>query len=246
MTEEIKSEPIAAPAPVEQPPTAPPEADDPSIVARKWLETASVEEIVKHPRFGGILGQRQQEMRERVRKELEAEQAEKARLQAEQELEKLANEDPVTFAERYLSEKERKRIADQQRELRSGVRKEFAEKIGKTFQTLAEWQELTPEEFNQLQQAVEGKDDEDAIGAFNIAALNIVAERKSAKKLADFRSKDLAKEREAIRAEEAAKLLERSPRPDIARGSQAPAPDPTRLSDKDFDQWYRQNMLGKI
>lgn len=239
--------PPADPTPASAPP-APAAAPAEPVVhpGVEWLNTAPVEEILKHPRFGGILGQRTQEERERIRKEIEAENAQKARDAVEREMQELANDDPLEFSKRWLSEKEQERIRDQEKTLRDGVRKEFATKIGETFRNLAEWQEITPDEFSKLQQAVAGKSDDEAVGAFNIAALDIIADRRSAKRLDDWRAKELAKEREAIRAEEAAKQLHNSPRPDLARGSQPSPFDPTKLSDKDFDRWYRENRLGRI
>lgn len=212
----------------------------------EWMNTAPVEEIIKHPRFGGILGQRVQEERERTRKEIETEQAKKAREDVEREMEELANYDPREFSQRWLSAREQERIKDQEKTLRDGIRKEFATQIGETFRTIAEWQELTPDEFSRLQQAVAGKDDDSAVGAFNIAALEIISDRKSTKRLEEWRAKDLAKEREAIRAEEAAKVLSKSQRPDLARGSQPGPFDPSKLSDKEFDDWYRKTALGRI
>lgn len=241
-TEQPQTE-TAPPQPAETPPAEP--VLSPQEQAFKWLAEAPPEEILRHSRLGGILGQRAQAAREQGRKEA-AEEAERfARLRAQEELDKLAREDPAEFASRYLSNKEQQRIREEQRTVRDGVRKEFAEQIGKTFQNLTEFQQITPEEFGKLQEAVAGKTDEEALVAFNLAATDIVAERRASNRLKEWKEKELAKEREAVRTEEAAKLLKNGDRPDLRRGSQ-PAPfDPSKLSDAEFKKWYEANQLSR-
>lgn len=228
--------------------TAPPdsqaEAPQPDPV-QEWLAKVTPDELIKNDRVRGIFGQRLQTEREKIRQEMQEENQRAAMIKAQEELDRLAVEAPEEFAQRYLSSKEQERIRQQEQTLKAGIRSEFAKKTGEAVRSLTEFQDITPEEFGKLQASLAGKSDDEAIAAFNATAIDIIADRRSQKRLQDWRAKDLAKEREAIRAEEAAKGLQTSQRPDMARGNQ-PAPfDPTRLSPKEFDTWYRQNMLGR-
>lgn len=230
-------------APAEAPVEASPAQED---LIEKWLETATPEQILKYRKIGGIVGQREQTARERARRDVEIEQAAIAQQQAQAELDRLATEDPDEFARRYLTSKEQARIQQQTATLRSGIREEYARYIGDGVRQLAEFAEITPEEFGKLQSSMAGKSDQEALAAFNATVIDIVADRRANKRTSEWRAKELAKEREAIRTELAAAGLQSSERPDLRSGSQ-PAPfDPTKLSPKDFDAWYRKDVLGRV
>lgn len=234
-----------------QTPPAAPEAaaeqtsEQSSSSEQDWLASASVEEIRRHPRFQGILDSTLEQERARIREQIAAQQAEESRQKAEQELLRLANDDPYEFSRRYLSEAEQKRLAKNLDDLRRSTRTEYAQKLGQAYSSLPEWREFSPEEQAKIAQQLAGKSDDEVLGAFATAAVDVLAERRAQKRLADWREKELVKEREAIRQEEAAKKLQGSPRPDLSRGTQGGKFDPSQLSDAEFNKWYQDNILSR-
>lgn len=244
------------PTPTAQAQASPVRLEDLSVeqqreIAQKWLETASPNDILSHRRVGGILGQRTQSIREQITNEVQNQLAQKARQDAEAELARLANEDHDEFVKRYMSLKEQDKIREQQAAIAAGIEKDFSDGIGEALKAFPEFSELTPEEFNKLQQAVTstGGSRKEILAAYTRAATEVISDRKARKQIENFRSKELEKEREALRQEEAAKLLQKSARPDLAPASnpgQARGIDPTTLSDKDFDKYYRENFLSRM
>lgn len=217
-------------------------------IATRWLDKATPEDILRHSRVGGILGNRIQIREQVVRQEEAARALEAARREIEEENLRLADEDPAELARRYKTDKVREREEREKQEQYNKIEQEFSTAIGETFKAIPEFQNLTPEEFNRLQVALEGKTNKrEILAIFTTVGAEIVADRKAEKRLADYRAKELPKEREAIRTEEAAKRLQTSERPDLAKGSSTRTKfDPSKMSDKDFAEFYNKEMLGRI
>lgn len=245
MPDEEKIEVPQEPQPTPAEETAqPPEA--PKVVPfDEWIASATPDEIMRHPKIAGIHGQRLQSERERVKREEQERRDREAYDKAQREMEELANTDPEEFAKKYLSTKEQEKIRQNQKLARDEIQKKYAEEIGRTLRVLTNGEELSPEEFNRLQAAMTGKADEEAIGAFNAVAVDIIADRKLAKSMAKYRNEEMAKEREAIRAELAAEKLQNSERPDMARGTSPKPFDPTQLPPAEFSKWYAENVLNR-
>lgn len=233
------------------PATATPAAEAESAAAvdpvGEWLAKATPEEILKHDRVRGILGSRLDVERQRIRQELSEEQDRRAREQAEADLLELAKANPFEFSQRYLTKAEQDRIKRETENLRTSTRAEFAKQLGRGYSALPEWSELTPAEQETLQNAVKGKSDDDALVAFNAAAVDVIADRRATKRQAEFREKDLAKEREAIRQEEAAKRLKASERPSMDKSGTEPSKGGWQdlPAGKDFNREYEKNVLGR-
>lgn len=221
-----------------------------SPAERHYLDTADANEIRNHPRFQGILG----EAVDKAVKRWEAKQQEAVSRQAleraEKELEELARRDPEAFSERFLSDKERERLGRQLESLKQDARGEIARHVGQSFHALPEWASFTDADHERLAKAVAGKPDDEVIAAYNRTALDIVAEKRIAAKVAEgiesFKKSELAKEREALRKEIAAELLKTGPKPDMTRGGRPAGVDPTTFkSDADFDRWYETEGPGR-
>lgn len=220
--------PTTEPTPVAEPTTEPteapaaepqPEADVPAWI--KALDEADAKELRKHPKFAGILGSELERERRTWGERQALATAEQARKDAEAELERLAEDDPVAFAERFKVDRQQAKLKEELAGLKASARDELARNLGRAYQGVPEWVEFTEREFEELAKAVAGKSDDEVIGAWNAKALELVADKRAGKKFEsrfqEWKDKELAKEREAIRQEEAAKLLANAPKPDVSR-----------------------------
>lgn len=212
-----------------------------------WLETASPDEIARNPRVAGILGSRLQNEREKIRREIHEEQSRAASQKAEQDLLTLAQQDPFTFAQTYLSKAEQERIGRETENLKASTRTEFTQQLGRSYQKLPELNDLTPAEKETLHRAIAGKPEGEFLESFNLAMVDIAAERRANAKVAKFRDAELSKEREAIRQEEAAKRLKGSARPTLTRSGAPPVGNGWQdlPPGKDFNAEYEKHVLGR-
>jgi hypothetical protein len=213
----------------------------------EWLRTASPDDILKNDRIRGIFGSRIAAERDRIERDLGEKSQREAREAAQKELDDLAQNDIYEFQRRYLSKRDQDRIATELATVKNSTRSEFAANLGRGYQALPEWQNLTAEEQETLARAVTGKGDDDALVAFNAAALDVIAERRAQAKLTKWTEAQLQKEREAIREEEAAKRLKGSARPAMTRTEAAPTGKGWQdlPPGKEFDAAYDKYVLGK-
>lgn len=231
-TETAPVETPAAPAPVETTP------EPPTVDWQAELERADAKELRKHPKIAGMIGSELQRAVQAERERLAKEATETAQREAAERLERLAREDPDTFIQQWMSDQQRQKIMGQINEMHGKARKEMGEAIGRAFRDLPEWAELTDEDHQKLAEALSGKHDDEVLPLFNRHALELVAERRAKKQMEQWRTKELAKEREAIRQEEAAKLLRESEAPD-ARGPKGQArQDVGKMPQEDFDKYW--------
>lgn len=242
MTEEqVNSTPPAG-----KTPETPPPPTNESPAAPSWTELIAnvpVEDLRKHPHIAGIIGSEMQRAREQAQRDLEERTHREAAEKAEQDLLKLAREDPEGFADRYVSDHERKKITQQVESARFDARQAIAKAVGASVTSLPEWAELTREEYQSLVESVQNKSEDEAIPAYNQTVLNILAERRANKRLAEWRERELAKEREAIRAELKAQSAAQRPAPSVRSGATSSGQvDIDSMSDKDFQVWYDRNI----
>jgi len=240
-------------APAEDAPT-PEAAPEPAVPADPTLELA--ERLAKldprqfrtlinrHPGLAGVIGAEQQRAIAADRQRLQEHAAEQAQARALQELEALAKNDPVAFTERWLGETEKAKLRSNLDGLRGQTRSEYATRVGQAYRNIPEWAELNTDDVQRLHAAVVGKNDDEAIPAFAAAAAEIVAMKKAQKALQNWRTKELAKERETIRLEEAAKLMQGTPAPSTERPKSTPGGNPAAMSDADFNKWWK-NRYGR-
>lgn len=216
---------------------------------QELLERADARELRKHPKIAGLIGSElQRAVQDHERRQV-AEQEKRVRDMTEQELLKFSEENADYLKANYPRAYEHIMGIQQQRaqaevaNLRGRTIGQLAEQIGRAFRDVPEWSELTTNDHEQIARAVIGKPDEEVIGIFNRMALDLVAEKRAQKKHADWKTKDLVKERDAIRLEESGKLLKGSDAPDTTRPKGAPGGlDIRGMSDEEFDKYYNQRF----
>lgn len=247
MTEDIA--PVIAPPTTEEPATSTPvelpttdAAPSQPAVTPTWrdeLDKADPKEIVQHSRVAGIIGSHVQKAIEVERQRIAHDEGQRAARKAEEELQELAQNDPVTFAEKWLTDAQRRQMQDQLSNLRSSTRSEFATAVGRAFTDVPEWRELNEADHEALARAIIGKSEDEVIPLFNRHALDLVATKRAQRLLADWKAKDLEKERAAIHQEEAAKLLGGSEAPDMARPKGMPSGVNIKaMTDPEFNDYW--------
>lgn len=210
------------------------------------LEKADPKAVRSHPRIAGIIGSEIQRAVEAERKRTQADEGTKAAREAEERLRELARSDPVGFTERWLTDDQKKKIQTDLDDLRGKTRAEIATNIGRGYQALPEWAELTPEDHERVAAKLADKPDDEAVVTYNQVMLDILAERRARKLHADWKAKELPSEREAIRTEEAAKLLQQGQAPDLAKPKGPPAKvDVDAMPREEFDRYWESLRHGK-
>jgi len=102
---------------------------------------------------------------------------------------------------------------------------------------------MTQDEHAKLMEAVQGKADDEVLTAFAAAATNLVAERRSIQRFEEWKKKELDREREAVRKEEAAKLLAKTPGADISRGKTRPdTVDVDSMTPRQFEEHWKKHF----
>jgi hypothetical protein len=247
-TEGGQEPPAAAPATTSAPAPQPQEPNGAQAepTPPTWLtelEKVDARELRKHPKIAGIIGSEQQRAIQTERERIKVEEGERAAKAAEQRLRDLAQKDPVTFAEQWLSQAQKDDIQRQLDDLHRKTRSDLATAIGRAYQGLPEWKELSQEDQEALGRAVMGKPDDEVLPLFTTHAADLVARRRAERQFNEWKTKELAKEREAIRQEEAAKLLKGSDAPD----GRAPKGEPAgvnvhTMSDAEFDAYWKKKF----
>lgn len=196
--------------------------------------------INQNPSLAGVVGAEiQRAVAEREARDREEYQRQ-AKAKAEAELETLAREDPLAFTERWLSQTQRQKAQQQFQGVRGTARQEFATNIGRAVRELPEWGELSQDDHQELIGEVSGKNDDEALPVFIRKATQLVGRKVAQKMLNDWKAKELPKEREAIRAEERAKLLRATGAPDLEQPKGMPDGNPANLSDEEFTKWWNK------
>lgn len=226
--------------PTETPTPEPP----PAAVTPSWqeiLETVDPKELRKHPRFAGTLGPEIQRAVQAREQQIKIEEQAIAARAAEENLRKLAQEDPVTFAEQWLSQTEQDNIRQQMSNIHGQAKHEIAVSIGQAYQNIPEWSDLTEADHESLASALAGKSENEVIPIFNQKALELIADKKATKLFSAWKDRELPKVREAIRQEEAAKLLTTSVAPDVTSPKNTPGMiDIHGMSDDEFNKFWQR------
>lgn len=235
------------PAPAE--PQAAPEATTaaepaPQAATPTWqevLDKVDSKELRKHPKLAGILGSETQTAIQRERERIQHEEGEKAARAAEQRLRDLAQRDPVQFAEQWLTDQQRTDVQRQLNEMGAKARSDLAKRIGQAAAALPEWKELTQEDHEKLARALAGKGEDEVIPVFFSTVADLVTDRRAERRKEDWKAKELAKEREAIRQEERANAFKASDAPDGKAPKGTPAgTNIGAMSDKEFDEYWKK------
>jgi hypothetical protein len=248
MTQEDTSAPeptTEAPVATEDATTEAVPAAEPDVewtVIEKALDKVPADQLRKHKRFAGILGGTLQQARVEWERSTAAERERQAREAAHRELTDLAQNDPIAFSEKWLGQDATDRMRRELDTMRADTARQYMHQIGTTF---GREFELTEDDVAEIAQAVVGKSNDEVLPAFNVAAARIISQREARKAFDSWRTKELAKEREALRQEVAAEMMKGEPSPSIRRSTPPSTVKPHQLADKDFDAWYEENVLKR-
>lgn len=232
--------PAAAPA---TPPTPEPPAVPDGVDHARVLDEIPAEVLAKHPRVNGILGERQQRARQQWEAEQRAESDRAARERAEQELRDLARQDPYAFAQQWLGKDEQQKLEARINDLQGTTKRELMQQVGQVFGTRYA---LTPDDVAELTQALSGLPDAEVLPAFTVKATELAARKQAQTLLAEWRDKELPKERDAWKAEYEAERLKTAAVPDLRSPLGVPAGGPpVHLNDDDYNKWYVTQGPGR-
>ena len=237
-----------APATEAQPattPTAELQTSPPAETTPAWLkelDTADPKQLAEalrtHPRVRGIVGSELQKARDEERRRVGEEQQRLAEERQEAQLRELAKNNPLDFAEKWLGDDAKKSYQRQIDDMSQRERSRMAEQIGRAMRESEFWGDLTPEDHQAVASALVGLSDDAVLPTFNRVVFERALARSSEKRLSEYKQTLLGKEREAIRKEEAANLLNSSAAPSTAAPKSAPGGNPAQLSDKEFSDWW--------
>lgn len=210
------------------------------------LDSVPDEVLQKHSRFNGYAGRMAQRMAENERQRIQSEEFERARASKEQELLKLAEENPFEFSQRYLKDKGQEKIQAELSEVRRKAQSSLFERVAKSYADLPEWSQLTPDDFQRIQSRVAGKQDEELVATFNSAALDVVAAvRARAQSDKDLKDR-LVIEKQAWEQEMVARRMRGEFAPDMGVPLSANAVSDVNairsMTDREFQEFYERNL----
>ncbi len=215
----------------------------------KELDTADTNMLRKHPRVAAIVGELVGRNMAAEKQRITAESQRALQDQTEAQLLTLLDENEDSIAQRYpavaahIKQLKSTRDDRQSQEAYSKALNKMAEAIGRGYQAVPEWKELTPEDHETLAKSVANLPDDDVLPTYNARALDIIAERRATARLAERMAKELTREREAIRKEEAAKLLQQQSAPDMVKPRATPSTvNVNSMSDKEFDEYWEKRF----
>lgn len=227
-----------------------PSEQAPVLDWRRALDEAPTDELRRHPRFAGIVGSEKQSWEQDWAARKQAEADAKARVEAEEALREMARRNPVEFADRWLSSEEARQQQERLTALESNARQAVGRSVGAAFHAIPEWAQITrdPDALARLTTAMQGKDGDDVLAAWNATAVEIVAAKRAAALAEQQLTARLAAERTAWETEAAAQGFVRSDRPDLVRGGRAANADPEPPYDpanpKPWRAWYWRTTPG--
>lgn len=199
---------------------------------------AAADRLKKHRAVAGLAGSLAERRFAEMAQQREREDEEKAMVKAREELRKLAQEKPIEFADKFLTQQEAEDTRSRIMAVERNTAKKMMEQIGAAYHGLPEWAELSDDEKGKLREAIANVPEDETLPRFNRAALDIVADRRAARLLSDR----LPQEREAWKKEWEAERLTSERGPDLRRPSST-----TRrrvnwaaLDDKDFDAYWKE------
>lgn len=212
----------------------------------KILETVSPDDLRRHPRIAGIAGELAQRREADIRRQIEQEQTERATQAERDRLKRLRTEDPVAYAQEMDAREELEESNQKLAKLKGETQQQFLGRIKAGFEVMPEWKEITQDDLAAIATALAGKGDDEVLGVFTGKVNEILAEKRAIRRFNDWKTKELAKEREAIRTEVSAQLLKGDTQPDLTKPRAHPDGfDPTRLPDDKYNEWYEANVLGR-
>jgi hypothetical protein len=234
-----------APATTESVPEATTPQADTTPNWQRELDTVDPKELRKHPKIAGIVGNLFDDAKRNWESTRAAEERQKGVEKRNKELLERAESDPIGFAEEWLNERRSALAAEDVAKMRGETMNEYARRIGRAYHDVPEWAEATQEEREALVARLAGVSDEDAIAKTNAYTLDIVAEKRAKRMLSEWKDKELAKEREAIRKEERASKFKDSDSPDLSRPGAAGKVDIRNMAPEAFKAYWDAMKQGK-
>jgi hypothetical protein len=232
----------------EAPATAAPVVEAPVAPTPSWKDEISKvdpKELRSHERVAGIIGSEVQKAVQNYERSKLDELNQRARKTQEDDMIRLANENPEYVKEHYpgfyeiATQTEKRRAMDEVQGLKGQAVNEFATQVGRAIQDLPEWGERTQEEWDDIAKELVGKSDNEVMSVFNRKVIDLVAKKRTAKAIEDFKAKELPKERAAIRLEIMAEQLKQSDSPDTTRPKSQPGKvNPADMPQADFDKYW--------
>lgn len=193
----------------------------------------------KHRAIGGIAGSIAERQMAQINQQRDAERAAEAARAARAELEDMAQNRPLEFADKFLSIQEAEKARARIGAVEQNAMKRLMEQVGQAYHGIPEWKELNDDERTKLREAVAAGPDDQALSNFNRTALEIVADRRTASKL----ESRLKEEKEAWKREYEAERLTSETTPGVRRPSRTTSKplDWASMDDKDFmDYWKKR------
>mgnify|MGYP001567458051 CR=1 FL=1 len=246
-TEPEPVQPATAPT-IDKPVVTPATSATATDTTPAWVKTideTDAAELRRHPKLAGIIGseaQRISQLRSKHDQETESRRIHDA---TEAELLKFTDDNTDYLKQYYPKAYDHIMSIQASRARRDidGVKvkalDEVAQRVGASIRQLPEFAEFTQQDHERLVKAAEGKTDDDALATIYQTVLDISANKRLAKLLA----KETDRIREAVRQEEAAKLMRDSDAPDLAK----PKSIPTKInilgmSAEEYDKLFPPNV----
>lgn len=219
----------------------------------KVIESVPAEELRKHDRISGIVGSEKQawerswedSQRAKIRAE-EAARIDKEREEAEAELDRLYEQNPLEFADKVQNDRQIQRAQQRVQRLQIEARKAVASQVGAAYHDVPEWQQVIndPSLFATLTQAIQGKGEDEVIPAWNRAAADAIATVRGRNLAEATLAERIKQEKTAWETEMAANGFIASDRPQLLKGRGVANLDPEpnwRSQPKEWEAWYERN-----
>jgi membrane-associated HD superfamily phosphohydrolase len=192
-----------------------------------------------------IGSERQRAIQEWQARQQTEEQA-RVRAQTEEEMLKFGEENADYLRQNYpkafehINNLQAQRAQREVQEAHQRAITAVAESLGRSLNDLPEWAERTDEDVQKLAAALANKPPEEVIPAFNRFVVDFLADKREGKRRQKWQEGQLSKEREAIRQEEAARLLKGSTAPDTTKPKGEATFSPTTMSDAEFNDYWKK------
>jgi predicted metal-dependent phosphoesterase TrpH len=199
---------------------------------------AAADRLKKHRAIAGMAGNLAERRFAEMQQQRAREDEEAALVKAREELRKMAQEKPLEFADRFLTQQEAEEARARIQNVERGAAKKMMEQIGAAYHGLPEWVDLSDDEKGKLREAIANVPEDETLPRFNRAALDIVADRRAARLLSDR----LPQEREAWKKEWEAERLAAERGPDLRRPSSTTHKrvNWSAMDDKDFNAYWKE------
>lgn len=152
----------------------------------------------------------------------------------------------MEFASRFLTDHQQAKLRRDVEGVRQSTQKEFAEAIGKAMAEMPEYKDLSEEDFEAVASALAGKGEGEVLPTYARSMVERLVKRTTAKQVEAEVAKRLDAEKKAYRQEWEAERLAQERAPDMKGGGARGPVDPSKLTGKQFDDWYENEFRPSI